>query len=72
MNGTKMVAALLIVCGTIALGYGGFGVTPQTQLADVGPVHLSVDQKQQVNLPAWGGMAAILLGGFLFVWHRKA
>jgi hypothetical protein len=49
----------------LGLAYGGFSYTKSTHQADLGPVHLSFDEKQHVNVPVWAGIAAILVGGLL-------
>jgi TRAP-type C4-dicarboxylate transport system permease small subunit len=72
MNAQKFVAILLIVAGILGLGYGGFTYTKETHRADVGSLHLSVDEKQHVNIPLWAGVGAILVGGLLLGAGRKS
>lgn len=72
MDALKIVAILFIVAGALALGYGGFTYTKETHTADIGPLHLSVDEKQQVNIPVWAGAGAIVLGGLMLVMGRKS
>jgi hypothetical protein len=47
--------------------YGGFSYTKETHEADLGPLHMSVEEKQHVNVPVWAGVGAIVAGGFLLV-----
>ena len=61
MDTQKLVAILLIVAGVLGLAYGGFSYTKETHQANVGPLHLSVDEKQHVNVPVWAGVGAIVL-----------
>jgi hypothetical protein len=72
MDAQKIVAILLIVAGALGLGYGGFSYTKETHQADVGPIHLSVDEKEHVNIPIWVGVGAMVLGGVLLVVRRKS
>jgi drug/metabolite transporter (DMT)-like permease len=72
MDTLKIVAILLIVAGALALGYGGFSYTSETHTADLGSLHMSVSEKERVNVPVWAGIGAILLGGFLFVAGKKS
>jgi TRAP-type C4-dicarboxylate transport system permease small subunit len=65
MNSMKMVAFVLILVGALALAYGGFTYTKETHDADIGPIHMSVDEKERVNIPVWAGVGAIVLGGVL-------
>ena len=72
MDAQKIVAILLIVAGALGLGYGGFSYTKETHTADVGSLHMSIDEKQHVNVPVWAGIGAIVVGGFLLVTGRKS
>lgn len=72
MNIQKIAGILLIVAGTLGLVYGGFSYTKERHTADVGSLHLSVDEKEQVNVPVWAGVGAILVGGLLLVVGRKS
>jgi TRAP-type C4-dicarboxylate transport system permease small subunit len=67
MNAIKLVAILLIVVGILALGYGGFTYTKETHNADIGPLHLQVNEKEHVNIPLWAGIGALVGGALLLV-----
>lgn len=71
MDTRKIVAVLLIVAGALALAYGGFSYTKDTHEANIGPMHLSIAEKRQVNVPVWAGIAAVIAGGLLLVAGRK-
>lgn len=72
MNIQRIAGILLVVAGALGLAYGGFSYTKERHTADVGPLHLSVDEKEQVNVPVWAGVGAILVGGLLLVVGRKS
>lgn len=72
MNTIRMVALALIVGGVLALTYGGFNYTKDTQKADIGPLHLQVTETQRVNIPLWAGIAAIVGGVVLLLGGRKS
>lgn len=72
MEAQRIAAIALIIAGALALGYGGFSYTKETHQVDVGPLHLSVDEKQHVNLPVWAGVGAIVSGCLLLVLKRNA
>ena len=63
----KLVAVVLIVAGALGLAYGGFTYTKSTHDTKIGPIELSVQNKQTVNVPAWAGVGAIVLGGVLLL-----
>ena len=67
----KIVAILLIAAGTLALVYGGITYTQTTHEAKLGPLQLSVEDKETVQVPVWAGVAAIVLGGGLLLVGRK-
>lgn len=72
MNIQKIAAIVLIVAGTFGLIYGGFSYTKETHQAELGALSLSVDEKQQVNVPVWAGVGLILAGGLLLAWRWKS
>jgi TRAP-type C4-dicarboxylate transport system permease small subunit len=65
MDTLKILAIALIVGGALALAYGGFSYTKETHTADIGPLHVAVEEKQRVNIPLWAGIAAIVGGALL-------
>jgi hypothetical protein len=71
MNPIKLVATLLIVAGVLALAYGSFSYTKDTNLAKVGPIELNAQEKHTVNIPVWAGIGGIVIGGLLFALGGK-
>ena len=71
MNATKVIAILLIVAGGLGLIYGGFSYTKDTTAVKLGPLELSVKEKQTVNIPMWAGIGAIVVGGLLLVFGSR-
>lgn len=67
MSPTKMAAMALIVVGILALVYGGFTYTKDTHDAVIGPLELSMKDKERVNIPVWAGVGAIVIGGGLLL-----
>jgi hypothetical protein len=72
MSPLKMLAIALVVLGVLGLIYGGVTYTKTTRDAKLGPLELSVKDKETVNVPAWAGIAAIVVGGAIFFAGRKA
>jgi hypothetical protein len=71
MSPLKIIAILLVVAGAIGLVYGSFSYTKETHSAKLGPIELSVQEKQTVNIPVWAGLGAIAVGVVLLVTGRK-
>jgi TRAP-type C4-dicarboxylate transport system permease small subunit len=71
MNTLKIAAMLLIVAGALGLAYGSFSFTKETHEAKIGPIELSVNERQTVNVPVWAGVGAIVIGGALLLFGSK-
>jgi hypothetical protein len=71
MNTTRLIAIVLIVAGVLGLVYGGFSYTKDTTAVKVGPIELSVKERETVNIPMWAGIGAIVIGGLLLVVGNK-
>ncbi len=71
MSTTKILAIVLIVAGILGLVYGTFSYTKATHDVKVGPIEMSVKEKQTVNVPVWAGVGAIVAGGALLLLARK-
>lgn len=72
MSTQKIAAIVLIVAGALGLAYGGFNYTKETHTADIGTLHLSVDEKQHVNVPVWAGVAALVAGALMLVVGKRS
>ena len=66
MTPLRIVGIVLIVVGVAALAYGGFSYTKETHKAELGPFKMTLEERQQVNVPQWVGVAA-LAGGIVLV-----
>ena len=71
MNALKIPAIVLIVAGVLGLAYGSFSYTKQTHDVKVGPIEMSVQDKQTVNVPVWAGVGAIVIGGALLLFGAR-
>ena len=71
MNPLKIVAIVLILAGAAALAFGGFSFTKETHKAELGPLKLSVQEKENVNIPVWLGIGAIVAGVVLLVIPKR-
>ena len=71
MSTVKLVALVLIVAGVLGLAYGSFSYTKETQEVKLGPLELSMKEKQTVNIPVWVGVGAIVAGGALLLFANK-
>ncbi|MES2151203.1 MAG: hypothetical protein V4508_15590 [Pseudomonadota bacterium] len=61
----KTLGIVLVACGLLGLAYGGFSYTHETEKASLGPIKLSVSERENVNIPLWASLAALVAGGAL-------
>jgi hypothetical protein len=66
----RMIAIVLLAAGVLALMYGGFSYTRQTHDAKVGPLEISVSEKQRVNVPVWAGVVLVVAGAGLLLTQK--
>lgn len=71
MNAAKIIGALLIAGGVLGLTFGGFSFTKETHQAKLGPIELSMSEKQTVNIPLWASVIAIAAGAGLLLVGAK-
>lgn len=71
MNTTRIIAIALIVLGGLGLVSQQFSYTRETTQAKIGPLELSVKEKETVNVPLWISLGAIGVGVLLLVTARK-
>ena len=71
MNAVKIAAIVLIVAGVLGLVYGSFSYTKETHEVELGPIELSVKDKETVNVPVWAGVGAIVIGGVLLLFGSR-
>jgi uncharacterized membrane protein YdcZ (DUF606 family) len=72
MNSRKIAAVALMVAGVLGLLYGSFSFTKDRHTAHLGPLEMTVSDRETVNIPRWAGIAALAAGALLlFVPTRK-
>ena len=71
MNSTQMAGIVLLVAGLLGLAYGGFSYTKDSTAVKLGPIELTVKEKETVNIPLWAGIAAAVAGAGLLVMGGK-
>ena len=67
MSPLKILGVVLIVLGAAALAYGGFSYTKESQETKIGPLQLSLKEKEDVQIPKWAGLIAVGAGVILLV-----
>ena len=67
----KIAGIVLIVVGILGLAYGSFSYTKETHQAKLGPIELSIKEKETINVPVWAGVGAIVIGVVLLVGSNR-
>ncbi|MDB5964653.1 MAG: hypothetical protein JWQ72_1153 [Polaromonas sp.] len=67
MNAAKIAGIVLIVVGLAGFFTGGFSFTRDKTAAKVGPIELTVKERESVNIPQWLSLGAIALGAIVLV-----
>ena len=67
MTALRLVAILLIAAGVAGLLYGKFSYTKDSHDMKLGPVELSLKEKETVSVPTWAGVGAIAAGVLLLL-----
>ncbi|WP_205763753.1 hypothetical protein [Acidovorax sp. SRB_24] len=67
MNALRITGVVLIVLGLAGFFTGGFSFTKDTTQAKLGPLELTVTEKESVNVPPWLSLGAMALGAVVLV-----
>jgi hypothetical protein len=71
MSLEKMIAIGLLVVGALGLAYGGFSYTRETHEANLGPLSVTVEDNDYVNVPVWASFGALLVGAVLLLRRKR-
>ena len=71
MNPLKVLAIVLILAGVFGLVYRSFTYTKETHEAQVGPIEVSVKDKETIDIPIWAGVGAIVAGAAILLVARR-
>ncbi len=67
MNAAKIAGIVLVVIGLAGFFTGGFSFTKDKTAAKVGPIELTVKERDSVNIPQWLSLGAVALGAIVLV-----
>ena len=67
MKAMRIVGVLRLVLGLAGFLTGGFSFAKDTTQAKLGPLELTVKEKESVNIPQWMSLGAMVLGGVVLV-----
>ncbi|MDO8273542.1 MAG: hypothetical protein Q7U82_16730 [Gammaproteobacteria bacterium] len=72
MSMQKLLAIVFIGAGIMGLIYGGFSFTKETHEAELGPLSMTIDEKEYVSVPVWAGIASIVIGTGLLLMRKQS
>jgi hypothetical protein len=67
MTAMRIVGVLLLLAGLAGFLTGGFSFTKDTTQAKLGPLELTVKERESVQIPQWMSLGAMVLGGAVLV-----
>lgn len=71
MSAAKIIGVLLIAAGVLGLLYGGFTYTRDSHTAKLGPLAITVQEKETVSVPVLASVGSIVFGVILIVAGRS-
>ena len=71
MSATKIAATLLIAAGAVGLIYGRFSFTKDAHSTTIGPISMSMRERETVVVPVWGAVAAIVAGSLVLMTRKR-
>jgi uncharacterized membrane protein HdeD (DUF308 family) len=71
MTPIRIAGIVLLIAGLAALIVPRFTYTEETHDAEIGPISVSVDEKETVAIPTWAGIGAIVAGIALVAVGRR-
>lgn len=71
MTGMRILGVILLILGLAGFLTGGFSFTKKTTQAKIGPLELSLQEKETVSVPQWLSIGAIALGAVVLVWSMR-
>ena len=71
MDLRKILGIVLLTAGILCLVYRGFTYTKETHSGELGPIKLSLKEKERVEIPIWLGVVLAAGGGALLVIGKK-
>ncbi len=67
MNAAKIAGIVLVLIGLAGFFTGGFSFTKDKTAAKVGPIELTVKERESINIPQWLSIGAVALGAIVLV-----
>lgn len=67
MKALRIIGIILIVAGLAGLFVGGFSFTKETTAVKLGPLQLTVQEKESVTIPKWLSLGAMALGAIVLI-----
>lgn len=67
MNAIKIAGVVLVVLGLAGFFTGGFSFTKDKTAAKIGPIELTVKERESINIPQWLSLGAVALGAIVLL-----
>jgi hypothetical protein len=67
----RSAAILIMLIGVVLTLYTGLSYVTKDKVVDIGTIEITKDTQHSVSWPIYTGVAALFLGGILYVTSRK-
>ena len=67
MNAIKIAGVALVLLGLAGFFTGGFSFTKDKTAAKIGPIELTVKERESINIPQLLSLGAVALGAIVLV-----
>jgi hypothetical protein len=67
----RTIGILLIVIGAIGVIWGGITYVKDRDTAHLGPIHVTMENKDRVSIPPVVGLVTLIAGGLLVVMSSR-
>lgn len=71
MKTVNILGIVLIIAGILGAVFGSFSYTKETEEVKLGPIEMTVQDRQRVDIPIWASIGVMVLGGALLFLGSK-
>lgn len=71
MKTVNILGIVLIIAGILGVVFGSFSYTKETEEVKLGPIEMTVQDRQRVDIPIWASIGVMVLGGALLFLGSK-
>ncbi len=67
----KKISLIIILIGFLMTLYTGFNYITKEKLVDIGGIQITANENHSANWSPFAGIGIMLIGGIIFLYHKK-